>query len=81
MKNSPLRKLIRKVLQEQTIQYAHPMDLDSLLNMFKPHLQQGEGLEAKNIFRRFRGALKHIFTGEHNPNCGCGSHAPGGDGI
>ena len=69
--------MIRKIISEQITRYAHPMNMDRVIDMFKPQLEGGN----KNKWREFRGAVNHIIQGVPNDMCGCNSFMPGpGDG-
>ena len=78
MKRFELRKIIKETIQEQSVQYAHPMDVDGLVTHFKSKIETDMG-DHKNIWKRFKGAIEHLVTGDPNPNCGCDSYMPGGN--
>ena len=80
MKKSQLRHIIQKIISEQTTEFAHPMEVDMLVNFFKPQIETPSG-DNRNKWRQFKGAIQHFVTGDPNANCGCNSFIPGpGDG-
>ena len=40
MKRFELRKIIKETIQEQSVQYAHPMDVDGLVTHFKSKIEK-----------------------------------------
>ena len=54
------------------------MDVDGLVTHFKSKIETDMG-DHKNIWKRFKGAIEHLVTGDPNPNCGCDSYMPGGN--
>ena len=95
MKRSELRKIIKQAVKEQirpnigrpnvspVSRFAYPMTLDGILGDMERDINISGGTPdpRKPSWKRFKGAMQHLWTGEPNDNCGClgGGGGPGGN--